>query len=184
MYVGTSQLANRMSELLWMDIYTFDAAFGVSPHDILAAITTLEHGEPPSGVKPATQFKNLPLKGLWHKHFFSAHFVVKNILLGLGKTGLKNLVDEVMDPAKSPVITQEMINELVHRVTFETFETRDTRKKLTGEWLIYARHEGRNYYLCLNTHGAEDQFIYARIMEHCVREFPDLPIWLKAQQAP
>lgn len=182
MYVRTSELANRMSELLWMDIYIFDAAFGVSPHDILSAITALEHGEPPSGVKPATKFKNLPLKGLWHKHFFSAHFVVQNILLGLGKTGLQNLANEVMDPAKSPVITQEMINELVHRVTYETFETRDTSKKITGEWLIYLRHAGKNYYLCCTTHNAGDQFIYDRIMQHCVRDFPDLPNWLKAEQ--
>jgi hypothetical protein len=74
MYLGISELAARMSELIWLDIYILDAAFGVSPHDVLSAIRDVEQGEPPSGVKPATQFKRIPLKGLWHKHYFSALF--------------------------------------------------------------------------------------------------------------
>jgi hypothetical protein len=79
-YTGTTELAARMSELIWFDIYVLDTAFGVSSHDILSAIRDLEEGEPSTGVKPATQFKNLPLKGLWHKHYFSAHFVAMNII--------------------------------------------------------------------------------------------------------
>jgi hypothetical protein len=182
MYLGTSELTDRMSELIWLDIYILDAAFGAGTHEILRAIKDLEHGEPLSGVKPATQFENMPLKGLWHKHFFSAHFLVENIILGLGKTELERLVSEAMDAAKS---TAEMINELAHRVTHEPLETRNASKKLTGEWIVYLRHAGKNYYLCCNTHTHDargDQFIYDRIMEHCVRDFPLLPAWLKAQQ--
>jgi hypothetical protein len=171
-----------MSELIWLDIYILDAAFGVSPRDVLIAIAEVEQGKQPSGVKPATQFKNMPLKGLWHKHYFSTHFLANNIVLALGKTGLEKLVNEVMDSAKSTVITQEMVNELAHRVAHEPVEARNADKKLTGEWIVYLRHEGKNYYLCCNTHGAGDQFIYERIMQHCVRDFPNLPAWLKAEQ--
>jgi hypothetical protein len=179
MYVGDTELAGRMSELLWVDIYTLDAAFGVSPHDVLSAIRVLEQGEAATGTKPATPFKNLPLKGLWHKHYFSAHFVVQNILQGLGKSGLENLVNQAMDPAKSPTVTQEMINELAHRVANDPLEARDAAKKLTGEWVVYLPRSGKNYYLCCNTHKAGDQIIYDRIMDHCVRDFPDLEQWLK-----
>jgi len=181
-YVGTSELSDRMSELIWLDIYVLDAELGVSPNDILSSIGDLEQGEPTTGVKPATQFKNVPLKGLWHKHYFSAPFLTKNISLGLGKTGIENLVNEVMDPAKSTIITQEMINELAHRVTHEPVENREARKKLTGEWIVYLPHEGKNYYLCCNTHDAGDQFIYDRIRDNCVRDFPDLLAWLKTEQ--
>jgi hypothetical protein len=183
MYLGGNELATRMSELLWLDIYVLDAAFGVSPHDILSAIKDVEHGEPASGVKPATQFKNMPLKGLWHKHYFSAHFLVQNIFLALGKNGLDKLVNEAFDPAKSDVITREMVNELAQRLAHEPFQARDAAKKVTGEWMVYLRRDGKNYYLCCNTHDANDQFIYDRIMEHCVRDFPDLPMWLKEQQS-
>jgi hypothetical protein len=27
-----------------------------------------------------------------------------------------------------------------------------TAAKLTGEWIIYAHYDGKNYYLCLGTH--------------------------------
>ena len=124
----------------------------------------------------------MPLKGLWHQHYFSARFLPKNIHLELGKTGVEKLVNEVVDPAKSTKITPEMIKELAHRVTHEPLETRSAREKLTGEWIIYLRYEGKNYYLCCNTHDAGDQFIYDRIMENCVRDFPNLPAWLKAER--
>jgi hypothetical protein len=181
-YIGISELAKRMSELIWFDIFVLEAAFGVSPVRHPKRNKELEQGESQTGVKLATQFNNLPLKGLWHKHFFSAHFIVNNIILGLGKTGLERLINEVMDPAKSPVITEEMIKELSRRVANEPLEVRDARKKLTGEWIIYLQHQGKNYYLCVNAHSAGDQFICDRIMEHCVRDFSDLPAWLRAQQ--
>lgn len=182
-YIRTSELSNRMSELIWFDIYVLDAIFDVTPHDVLRAIYDVEQGEPPSGVKAATQFRNMPLKGLWHKHYFAAPFLVKNIILALGKGGVEKIVKEVMDPAKSATVTREMINELAHRVTHEPAEMRDANKNLTGEWIVYIRHKEENYYLCCNTHDAGDQFIYDRIKKHCVRDFPDLLTWFKASQA-
>src|ERR1051325_3125359 len=64
MYVGDTDLARRMSELLWFDIFVLDVAFGVGPHEVLASIRKVEEGDAVTiGVKPVTQFKNLPLKG-------------------------------------------------------------------------------------------------------------------------
>jgi hypothetical protein len=91
---------------------------------------------------------------------------------------LERLVNEVMDPAKSQVITQEMIDELPHRTVHEPIEQRDAQKRLTGEWIAFARHNGKNFYLCCNTHNAGDQFIYDRIMAHCARDFPQLQNWM------
>jgi hypothetical protein len=79
--------------------------------------------------------------------------------LGLGKAGLGKLVNEVIHPAKSTVITQKMITELAHCVTYEPFETGEAAKKLTGEWIIYLRQVAKNYYLCCSTHDAGDEFI-------------------------
>jgi len=41
---------------------------------------------------------------------------VQNIFLALGKNGLDKLVNEAFDPAKSDVITREMVNELAQRL--------------------------------------------------------------------
>jgi hypothetical protein len=82
------------------------------------------------------------------------HFLLNNILQALGKTGLTRLVHDVVDPAKSPVITKEMLSELTHRIVHDPVEEREAGKKLTGEWIIYLRHEAKNHYLCCNTHDA------------------------------
>jgi hypothetical protein len=171
MYVH-DDLASRMSDLLLFDMYVLDIGFGVSPHDVLKSIKNLEEGEPHSGIKPATMFRKPPLKGMWHKHYFSAQFLLQNISLALGKDGLEKLITEVFDPSK-PVITEEMIEEVARRATMEQVEKRDADGKITGEWVIFAKHDGKNYYLALNTHGAGDQFIYDRITEHCPKTSPN-----------
>ena len=179
-YVSNSELLSRISELFWFQCYVLDQEFGISPHDIIASVTNVEAGEPAYGIKPATRFNNLPLKGLWHKHYFSAHFLVNNMLLSLGKNGLKNLIDDAWNPAKSDVITQDMVNELSRRIATEPIEKRQRQEKLTGEWVIFAKHEQKNYYLSVKTHSAGDQAIYDEIMQHCVADFPELPAWIAA----
>lgn len=47
-------------------------------------------------------------------------------------------------------------------------------KKLTGEWLIYKRHNNINYYLCLAKHNEGDQEIYDNKILQCFQEFPEL----------
>jgi hypothetical protein len=69
-YLSSTELAERMSELFWFDVYVLNAWFDIDPHDILDVINELESGEKSTGVKPATPFNNLPLRGLWHKHYF------------------------------------------------------------------------------------------------------------------
>ncbi|MBF4485597.1 hypothetical protein [Flavobacterium sp. CSZ] len=47
-------------------------------------------------------------------------------------------------------------------------------KKLTGEWLIYKRHNNINYYFCLAKHNEGDQEIYDNKILKCFQEFPEL----------
>jgi hypothetical protein len=178
LYIDDPDLAARMAELFLLDLYVMDYAFGIGPHEVLVSIKELEAGERPTGVKPATPFMYPPLKGLWHKHFFAAHFLVDNIILGLGKKGLEKLVEQVMDPKLSTTVTEEMVNELARRVTHEPVEARDAAGKLTGEWIIFARRGGKNYYLAINSHTAGDQTIYDRIVQNTARDFPDIARWI------
>ncbi len=66
----SGELSSRMSDLIWFDVHVLDKEFGVGAHEVLQSIHNLEAGEPHSGIKPATAFRNPPLKGLWDKHFF------------------------------------------------------------------------------------------------------------------
>ena len=60
LYLGTSELASRMSELLWLDIYTWETAYGINASEVLHVIQDLEQSEAKSRVKPATRFNKLP----------------------------------------------------------------------------------------------------------------------------
>lgn len=179
-YLPDQELRSRIAEKLWFDILVHYLEFGIHPMEIVDAIQNLEAGEPHNGVKPATEFTRQPLKGLWHKHYFTARFLPANISLALGKNGLRDTIETILDPVKYPVITPEAIEELAHAVVSAPVEKRDSDGKITGEWVIFAKHEGKNYYLSMAIHTSPDQKIYDDIMEHSTRTFPDLKTWLPA----
>ncbi|SDT88338.1 hypothetical protein [Stappia sp. ES.058] len=178
MYVSDNNLKSRMSRLFLLDLYIMDFEFGISPHEILESVKELENGEQPKGVKPAAPFRNPPLKGLWHKHFFAARFLVHNMLLGLGKNGLSQIVESAMHPDKGDIVTKEMIDEVARRVTHEPLEQRNADNRLTGEWIVFLPHDGRNYYLSIAAHHFGDQLIFDRIIAETTRDFPDIGQWI------
>ena len=45
---------------------------------------------------------------------------------------------------------------------------------LTGEWIIFAKYYGQNYYLCLGFHEQDQNQLRRQIDEVCCREFPFL----------
>jgi len=180
MYSVSNEIRSRISELLWLDLYIFDLEFGVSPDDVLREIKNLESGETAPQTKPASQFSYKPLKGLWHKHFFAAHFVPHNILNALKGGVLERLITEVHGTNKSP---KEKSGELAHRVVQGSIENRANDNKLTGEWIVFAKHNQKNYYLCCNTHNAGDQMIFDRIESNCPRDFPFLSALLASANA-
>jgi hypothetical protein len=54
---------------------------------------------------------------------------------------------------------------LVHRLYVDGFEER-AAQRLTGDWIIFAKHDGQNYYLDLATHEeAQGQANSERLMQ-------------------
>ncbi|MBY5609927.1 hypothetical protein [Rhizobium leguminosarum] len=176
-YLGATELATRMSEMIWFDMLVHETKFGITPFEVLAAIREVEAGETQLRTKKASEFTRPPLKGLWHKHYFSARFLAHNILLGWGATGLKQIIEQEMNPAKSPTVNHEMIEAMATRAVAEPIERRFNAGKITGEWVVFAKNNGENYYLCMGTHEMGDQMIYDNIMTGCRHDFPDLQSW-------
>ena len=171
---GLNTLApNRCSWLLVADMLVNLEVNGIDPFHIVQEIKALEDKSQLSHAKPETQFKHPPLYPLWHKHYFSAHFLPHNLHAELNRGGkLEKLVNEIFDSNKSPIVTKEMINELSHRVTHETFESRAKEGRVTGEWLVFAKHNEENFYLCMATHDKGDHAIYEKLAYACKRQFP------------
>ncbi|EIC2299283.1 hypothetical protein K9823_003628 [Vibrio cholerae] len=173
---------DRYSLALVADIHFHEKFFGICPEEILDAIADNEDPNRSTGIKTATEFRKLPLKGLWHKHYFSARFIGHNLWNQTRKGKLEKLVREVYDPKISPVVTEAMCEEFAKRLVSGSLEERQGQNKLTGEWIIFAKHKGNNYYLCLGTHNGEDKWIRNKIELVCTKEFSFLKELLASQQ--
>jgi hypothetical protein len=172
---GLSRVApHRWSWLFALQLSLHEEMSGVDPSTVIDEIKRLERGESGPGTKPATRFSRKPLRGLWHKHFFSAHFLGMKLANEMAGGALHRLVRKVLDPAKSPVVTKEMIGQLTFELTEGTLAAREEAGKLTGEWIVFAKHEGANYYLCISLHTSGDDAIYQQIQQVCARQFPFL----------
>lgn len=172
LHIGLEQLAScRYSMLFVFHTWFLQKYNGFDPTHIIDEIKALEQGQV-HYTKPPSEFLHLPLKGLWHKHFFGADvgIIAKNIQNQLPETKMRNLIEEVFDPNKSSVITQEMISELAHRVVSESIEKR-SNNKLTGEWIVFAKENQQNFYLCIASHDTGDTQIFDRIKACCLSEF-------------
>lgn len=168
----TTVATGRCSWLFIFKLYLFETAYGIEAPLVVEEIKRLEVGKEGFGTKPATKFEREPLRGWWHKHFTGARFIAKNMANELAGGRMREIANEVFDPQKSPVVTREMISEWSRRVVREPIECRDREGRLTGEWIIFAKHGGSNYYLSLSTHDQGDQAIYDEIKTVCFSQFP------------
>lgn len=138
--------------------------------------------EPPrvrkSITKKPSQLKGRVLGGFWHKHHTQAEFILNNIHLQHKKPKTKARLTQFVErsfPADS--VEQESWNAFskltAHECTITTYEERAGEGILTGEWIVYASHDSKNYYLTLASHIEPDEAILNRI-GLCRDDFPFL----------
>jgi hypothetical protein len=192
--IGLNRAApGRSSRLFVFDIYCrfLVPALPGDPSKIVAEVRSLEGLGGHVGTKPAEQFKYPPLQGLWHKHYLAGGVgsMAKNIALGFGKkVGKKNrpelhrIIKENYNPTTAHLPPETISKNIANAVT-NFYAERSRKQCLTGDWIVYAQHEGQNYYLCLVPHGEDvdvserikrDADVFERIKRGCVDEFPFL----------
>ena len=109
------------------------------------------------GMKAATQFKHPPLAGLWHQHFKmdGLSSMAINLRRGMQKFGLpwfENQVAELAKTGEERYLEEQDISRIVHDAVHGNWQRLHEAEALTGEWIIFTKHEGQNYYLALGTH--------------------------------
>jgi hypothetical protein len=129
-----------------------------------------------SKTKAEEQFKHPPLHPFWHKHFSAPRHLVRNIgirwnIAGKRQRDLLAMIREVQvaygnDPDRWQGI-------LVQRFVLGGYRDRADRG-FTGDWIIFAKYEGRNYYLDLATHSEDDAELYEKLRQGSATEFPFL----------
>ena len=98
-------------------------------------------------------------------------FISRNLVNFLNsKKGYRHfctVLDEAVRESGSQDIDESFVNYLAHHVVFVSYEMKSSSNTLTGEWLVFHKHEGVNYYLTLAFHRENDENIYSRVVATC-----------------
>jgi len=178
--VGLSHVAaGRCSTVLMFELYcrAVVPVAALNPAKIVAEVRGLEGVGNPVGTKRAAQFKHPPLKGFWKKHYLldGLGSMAKNVQLGFGpdRRRLRQVIEENYNP-KTAHLPPETVSKNIANAVVNLYAYRSRKQRLTGEWIIYGKYDGKNYYLCLAAHDEPDNDIFERIKRGCSGEFPFL----------
>lgn len=169
----------RYSVLLLMGLWAGLQHGQLNLEKVRIEIEALEGLRPGSSLKPASQFKHPPLQGLWHKHYLESGLapVARNLRKGIRRYGMPHVERKVADALASVeerFFSEQDISLIAQDVVMGNWQRLVADSALTGEWLIFAEHMGKNHYLCLGRHTSGDESLRAQIDAVCLKEFPFL----------
>lgn len=167
---------NRISLLFLLSVFAAYKAGRVDPGQVAREIDALEKGET-TGLKPPIQNRHPPLKGLWHKHYMQPGMasLAMNMQHGLKQYGIPYLakkVQEAKESGEERFFTIEDVAPMASDAVQGNWHRLREAERLTGEWIVFAKHEGQNYYLTLTTHDKRTHEHERQQIENiCCREF-------------
>ena len=190
-WLGLDRIApNRYSLILVLHLFGGWKSGFQGPEKIMHEIKALEAGIS-TGFKAPIQNKYPPLKGLWHKHYLQDGLpsLAMNVHLAHQKYGIpyfEQKIREAQEAGEDRYMTAEDVVAIASDVVHGNLARRRTDEAMTGEWLVFAKHEGQNYYLAVTTHDSNDHpQIRQQIDTICCHEFPFLvKLLADAQSAP
>ncbi|MCU7645667.1 hypothetical protein [Pseudomonas piscis] len=150
-----------------------------NPAKIVREIELLEQGEL-GQLKQPIQNRHPPLKGLWHKHYMQDGIpsLAMNVKKGMNRFGIpffEQKVQESKDAGELRYLTPEDVPALVEEIVSGNRQRLADVQGLTGEWIVFAKHGGQNYYLTIATHDSDThQHVREQIDQVCCIEFPFL----------
>ncbi len=144
---------------------------------VLREIDFLEGLVPTSTTVEASQFKRRPLHPFWHKHFYAPRHFWRNLgnrwgLTRGGNQDLTKMINEVAQYGHVPEVWQNII---CHMLVVDGYTDR-AHFGLTGDWIIFAKHNGENFYLDLASHeeGDAPETLITKLRQGSAAEFPFL----------
>ena len=119
-------------------------------HHVLHEINVLEGLASNSSTKESAQFRRPPLHPSWHKHFSTARHLMRNMgeRWGLGNSGNRDLSAMIgavaVESGDQPDLWPKR---LVHQLVLGGLDDRAAVRRMTGDWIIFAKHEGKTFTL-------------------------------------
>jgi hypothetical protein len=171
-----SATSGRYSVLLLLQLFGATKSGMLNPAKVVSQIRTLEGAEIGHGLKAATPFKHPPLQGLWHQHYLEGgvRSMAINIRKGLRRFGLPWVQQRVADAKASGekrYFTVADVPQIANDAVASNWVRLKQHSALTGEWIVFAKYEGNNYYLSIAEHKSDHLSLRAQIDAICVKEF-------------
>lgn len=147
-----------------------------NPARIIREIELLERGEVGQFKKPI-QNRHPPFKGLWHKHYMQDGLasLAQNVQKGLTWFEIplfKQMIQDSQNAGEERFIEPHHVPALVEDIVSGNRQRLAERQALSGEWIVFAKHEGQNYYLTIATHDSQThQQVREQINQVCCVEF-------------
>ena len=179
--IGLDSVApGRYSVLLVLGLFGGFKSGQQGPEKIISEISALEGSGVSTGLKAPTKFIHPPLKGLCHKHHLQDGLpsMALNLQKGLKKFGMPLMnewIQEAQESGEERIFSEKHVGPIIADIMSGNWKRLVDQQALTGEWIIYAQHEGKNYYLCLGTHDTTThEDLRRQIDAVCCLEFPFL----------
>lgn len=179
-HIGLEKLApGRYSLLLAANLYGGALSGTQNPAKIVREIELLEQDELGQLKKPI-QNRHPPLKGLWHKHYMQDGIpsLAQNVLKGLNRYKIpvfQQMIEDAEKAGEERFVEVTDIPRIVDDVVSGNRRRLAEQQAITGEWIMFAKHEGQNYYLTIATHDSDThQHVREQIDQVCCVEFPFL----------
>ena len=171
-----SIISGRYSYLLLLELFGATHSGMLNAAKVISEIRVLEGVDAGGGLKASSQFKHPPLQGLWHQHYLEDGLscMTYNIRKGIRKFGIpwvNKKVEDENEYVELRSFTDIDAAQIAHDVVASNWERLINNEALTGEWLIFAKHEGKNYYLSLGRHDSGDELLRSQIDAICLQEF-------------
>lgn len=171
---------SRFSTVLLAQSYSFEINRVFDPFVLTHPIKVLEGLSSSDGTGPPEQFNHPPLAGLYKKHFTSPRFLPRNLLNFLrskqGGHHFNTVWDEAAKVSGSQYINETFTKYLTHHIVVDPIMIKSASNKMTGEWVVFHKYDGANYYLTIAFHGETNDQIHKRVVLAC--EFDNLPFRL------
>lgn len=172
--------SGRHSRLFLAELFFRATIFGdINPFMVLDEIRYLEGRGNATGTKGPSMFKRSVLSGLWHKHHLQIGISsmaqnLENAMRTHGIPVLETMLKEAEASGEERYLTEMDIRKITDDAVNGNYKRRSDSGRLTGEWIVYAKYNDENYYLCLATHKTGDDRIRQKIEGVCVPEYPFL----------
>jgi len=171
------EFRERVSDYLVSQLREMAEEGRVHTETVVDEIRYLEGLRDRTRTKKAKKFSGGKLKGFWHSHFFNgdASEQAKNYTKLLDKEGaFEKVCRDIIAKTNDPMELSRLVAE---RVVSRQYQDITNAKSWTGNWLIYAKHNGRNYYLMVASHsitGDDTDLLYFEMKNKCKFQFPFL----------